>query len=281
MKRFTQSAIAARLSVAGLSLALATLATFWHSAKPAQATPPVATVAATVVTADAPTGKIKGRLIWGGAEAPAPKPLDVNKDTNVCGKGGPLVDRKLIVDPKTKGVKWGLAFLVNPKGNYTAAVEDLLKKHPQVELDQKFCEYVPYVVGVNEGQSLLLKSSDSVSHNVHLNAFTNEAFNVILPGNGEMTKKLVVEKRPMSLTCDIHPWMQAWIMVYNHPFFAVTGEDGSFVIEGIPAGAQKLVIWHPAVGYATLNNAAGMPVTVEGGKDADVGAIKLDPAKVK
>lgn len=226
-------------------------------------------------------GNVKGRLVWGGATAPTPKPLDVNKDTNVCGKGGPLLDRDLVVDPKTKGVRWGLVYIVNPKGMNQEAVDALLKKHPKVELDQKYCEYVPFVIGLNEGQELLLKSSDAVNHNVHLNAFQNEAFNVILPPNGEMTKKLVAERRPMTMTCDIHPWMKAYVMVYNHPFFAVTNADGSFEIDGVPAGAQKLVIWQPAVGYVTPGAGSGMAVDVAAGKSKDIGEIKLDPSKVK
>jgi hypothetical protein len=226
-------------------------------------------------------GTLRGRLVWGGASVPAPRPLDVNKDTNVCGKGGPLLDRRLVVDPKTRGVQWGIAYLVNPRGTNQPAVDALVKQHPKVELDQKSCEYVPFVIGMNEGQALLLKSSDSVNHNVHLSAFANEAFNVILPPNGQLSKQLVAEKRPLTMTCDIHPWMEAWVMVYNHPFFAVTRADGSFTIDGVPAGAQRLVLWQPAVGYVTPGAGSGMAVTVEAGKAQDVGELKLDPSKVK
>jgi hypothetical protein len=281
MIAFHRRPFAVRLGIACCGLASAFVLAPRPAARPAHASPPVAPAVANVVSAGGDYGKVKGRLVWGGDNAPAPKPLDVNKDTNVCGKGGALVDRKLVVDPKTKGVKWGIAYIVNPKGANPGAVEELVKKHPNVELDQKSCEYVPFVVGMNEGQSLLLKSSDAVNHNVHLNAFTNEAFNVILPPNGQMTKKLVAERRPMSMTCDIHPWMQAYVMVYNHPFFAVTDADGSFEIDGVPAGAQKLVVWQPSVGYVTPGAGSGMAVTVEAGKAADVGAIKLDPTKVK
>ena len=281
MKRFTRWSFATRLALAGLGLAVAAVFSLRSPATPAHAAPPAAPVAASVVAADGQYGKIKGRLVWGGEKAPTPKALDVNKDTNVCGKGGTLVDRDTIVDPKTKGVRWGLAYILNPKGTNPGAVEALVKKHPKVELDQKFCEYVPYVVGLNDQQTLLLKSSDEVNHNVHLTAFTNEAFNVILPPNGQMSRTLVAEKRPLTMTCDIHPWMKAYIMVFNHPFFAVTDTDGSFEIDGVPAGAQKFVLWEPAVGYVTSGAASGMPVTVEAGKTTDVGELQLDPKKVK
>src|SRR5262249_41922444 len=99
--------------------------------------------------------------------------------------------------------------------------------------------------------------------------------------NGELKKKLVAEKRPIPLACDIHPWMKGHIMVFDHPFFAVTGPDGSFEIRGVPAGEQNLVVWQSNVGFVTPGLLKGMPVKVEAGKVRDVGAIKLDPAKVK
>lgn len=289
MKPFTRWPVAARLAAAGLGLMSAALLASRFPAAPAHAAPPVAPAAANLVTADGSFGTIKGRLIWGGSSVPEPKKLVVNKDEQVCGKDGPLVDHKLTVDAKTKGVKWGLAYIVNPKGENPEALEALIKervdalikKHPTVVLDQKSCEYLPYVLAMNENQSLLLKSSDEVNHNVHLNAFTNEPFNVILPPKGELPKKLVAERRPMPMTCDIHPWMQAWVAVFKHPFFAVTDTDGSFEIQGVPAGAQKLVLWQPAVGYVTAGAASGMGVLVEAGKTTDVGELKLDPSKVK
>ena len=70
-------------------------------------------------------------------------------------------------------------------------------------------------------------------------------------------------------------------MVFDHPFFAVTKDDGSFEITGVPAGMQNLVVWQEKVGYVTEGAARGKPVKVEAGKVTDVGEIKIDPAKVK
>jgi hypothetical protein len=75
--------------------------------------------------------------------------------------------------------------------------------------------------------------------------------------------------------------MKGFIMVFDHPFFAITNDDGSFEIEGAPAGAQKLVIWQEKVGYVTEGLAGGQAVKVQAGRTADMGAIKVDPAKVK
>ena len=69
----------------------------------------------------------------------------------------------------------------------------------------------------------MIKSSDPVNHNVRYAAFTNPAFNQILAPNGQLEMKFVAERRPILVACDIHPWMKAYLMVFDHPFFAVTG----------------------------------------------------------
>ena len=164
-----------------------------------------------------------------------------------------------MVDPKTKGVAYGFAYLVKPKGANPEAVKALLAKQPKVELDQKNCEFLPYVLAIHQDQTLVIKSSDPVNHNVRYAAFTNAAFNQILAPKGELEVKLVAERRPIVVACDIHSWMKAYLMVFDHPFFAVTGEDGSFEIKGVPAGEQNLVVWQEKVGYVNPEKAKGIP----------------------
>jgi len=230
-------------------------------------------------------GTIKGRLVWGGTDVPPAKNLaetgQATKDPQVCAKDAPITARDLSIDPSTKGVRFAFAYLVKPQGANPDAVQAIVAKTPQVVIDQKNCEFLPYVTAMIQNQPLVLKSSDSVNHNVRFSAFTNAPFNQILPPNGQVELKLVAERRPIPLACDIHPWMKGYIMVFDHPFFAITSEDGSFEITGVPAGVQKLVVWQEKVGYVTEGLAAGQAVQVEPGKATDVGAIKLDPAKVK
>jgi len=224
-------------------------------------------------------------LVWGGDTAPEAKNAvekgKAEKDPTVCAASAAIRDKKLVVDPKTKGVRYAFAYLVRPKGNNPDAMKAALEKTPTVEIDQKNCEFLPYAVAVLQDQPVKFKSSDPVNHNIHLNPFTNPAFNQILPPNGEVDKKFVRERLPIKLTCDIHPWMEGWIMVVDHPFFAVSGEDGSFEIKGVPAGEQNLVVWQSTVGFATPGLARGMPVQVKAGEAVDVGEVKLDPSKVK
>lgn len=230
-------------------------------------------------------GTIKGKLVWGGEKPPAVKPLiavgAATKDPTVCAAKKAIPDNKLPVDPSTLGVRYAFAYLVRPKGENPDAVKALVAKTASVVIDQANCEFLPYSTALHQDQTLIFKSTDPVNHNVHLTPFNNAPFNTILAPSGQIEKKLVAERRVIPLSCDIHPWMKGWVMVFDHPFFAVTGEDGSFEIKGVPAGTQSLVVWQEATGYVTKNAARGMEVTVKAGQTTDIGSVKLDPAKVK
>jgi hypothetical protein len=137
------------------------------------------------------------------------------------------------------------------------------------------------VLPMHQDQTLLVKSSDPINHNVRLTPFANAGLNQNLAPNGQLEVKLVAERLPIRVACDIHPWMHAWIMVFDHPFYAVTGTDGTFEIQGLPAGTDNLVLWQENIGFVTAGGRRGMPVTVKAGEVTDVGEIKIDPAKVK
>ncbi len=186
-----------------------------------------------------------------------------------------IPSRELVVDPATKGVAYGFAYLVRPRGTNPDAVKDILTRSPKIELDQKNCEFLPYALAIHQDQTLVIKSSDPVNHNVRYSPFTNAAFNQILAPKGEVQVKLVAERRPIMVACDIHSWMKAYVMVFDHPFFAVTGSDGSFEIRGVPAGEQNLVLWQEKVGYVGFTDPAkkaqGRVITVRAGEVTDVG----------
>jgi plastocyanin len=224
-------------------------------------------------------GTIKGRLVWGGPEAPKRAPIKADKNPEVCGKP-PLYDPELVVDSASLGVANAFAFLPAPVGKNADAEKALLAAHPKVELDQKNCEFLPTSLAVHKDQTIVFKSSDAVGHNVHYIGFGNNA-NFALGPNGSAEKKLMAEKRAINLVCDIHPWMKGNLMVFNHPFFAVTAPDGSFEIKGVPPGKQKIVVWHRKVGFVTDGAATGLAVDVKAGEVTDLGEVKLDPAKVK
>jgi hypothetical protein len=122
-------------------------------------------------------------------------------------------------------------------------------KTPAV-LDQKGCQYNPHVMAVMTGQPIQVKNSDPFLHNVHSLAIDNPAFNFGQPNvdPGRPVDPMKVAER-FKLKCDVHPWMNAQVSVFEHPFFAVTKEDGTFKIPGnLPDGDYKLVFWHEKLG---------------------------------
>jgi hypothetical protein len=253
----------------------------------AAASSPAHLLLAAAAVAQADTGTIKGRLIWGDDKIPEVKELVAKgqtdaKDAAVCATRA-IMSRDLVVDPKTKGVAYAFAYLTKPKGDSTAQVKALLAKTPQVVVDQKTCEFQPYALAFHKDQKLVLKSSDPVSHNVRFSGFKNTGVNTMVAPNGQfaVTPNLDAESRPMELHCDIHSWMTGWLLVLDHPFFTTTTTDGSFEIKDVPAESQNLILWQSNVGYANPKFGAGMPVTVKAGEVTDVGEIKIDPARRK
>jgi plastocyanin len=119
---------------------------------------------------------------------------------------------------------------------------------PPAELDQVNCLYVPRLLGVQIGQPLILRSSDPIPHNVHYNPSRNPSSNFNMARAGQEHVTSFRQPEFIRARCDIHPWMVGHIGVFANPFFAVTGSDGSFRIEGLPAGTYTLATWHELYG---------------------------------
>lgn len=118
-----------------------------------------------------------------------------------------------------------------------------------VELAQKGCTYGPHVIGVMSNQDIKIVNSDPTNHNIHPLPKINQEWNESQPPNGESKlKKFAREEVMIPVKCNVHPWMRSYIGVVNHPFFAVTGDDGSFTIKGLPPGKYTLEAWHEKYG---------------------------------
>jgi plastocyanin len=133
-------------------------------------------------------------------------------------------------------------------------------------IDQDGCLYHPRVLGVMVGQPLQIVNSDPVLHNIKAVPRDNRTFNISQPRAGmTSTRTFNTPEIMVPLECNVHGWMNAFVGVVAHPYFATSGADGSFTISGLPAGTYQVEAWHetlgtqraevtvPADGAATLN----------------------------
>jgi hypothetical protein len=118
-----------------------------------------------------------------------------------------------------------------------------------VTLDQKGCMYAPHIVAVMTGQNIDIKTSDATNHNIHPQPTVNQEWNESQPpGSEDKMKSFPRQEVWIPVKCNIHPWMRSYIAVVGHPFFAVTGDDGTFTIKGLPPGTYTVEMVHEKYG---------------------------------
>lgn len=227
-------------------------------------------------------GSLKGRVVWAGSESPALEKVKVDKDQDHCLSKGDINSEKFVINPKNKGVKWVFTWLVDPKD-----AKGKIPVHPslaepsakEVVIDQPCCKFEPHVLGLREGQILVAKNSSPIPHNVNLvsvgkNPSKNE---IVPPGRAVKVEGWVSATAPTLVKCDIHPWMIGYVRVFNHPYFAITDEDGNFEMKNAPVGEWNLVVWQEEAGWVT-GDRKGIPVKIASGDSKPI-SIELKPSK--
>ena len=195
---------------------------------------------AATAKADGP-GSVTGKVTFDG-EPPVRTPVKMAADPN-CKPGPESLSETQIVSAD-KGLKNVFVYVKDGLGN--AVYETPTKP---IVLDQVGCRYEPHVFGVFAGQPVEIKNSDPTLHNVHAIPKSNEEFNFGQePSTPPGTKTFTKPEIGLSFRCDVHGWMRAYANVVTHPFFAVTGNDGSFAIKGLPAGTYTIEAWHERLG---------------------------------
>ncbi len=231
-------------------------------------------------------GTIKGRVVWDGPQAPKRAQVNVTKDQQACQKNGPLLEDKLVVNPKNKGIRWCVVYLMDADGfNKAIPIHPKLQaiKNKTVELDQPCCQFEPHMVALREGQTLVVKNSATIAHNVNIvGGAKGPNLNQIVPAGGSFkVEDIKARPLPMIVKCDIHPWMSGRIAVLKHPYFVVTDADGNFEIKDAPAGNFRLVISHEEgwVLGEPKPSKNGKKIAIKAGQTTDLGDIRWKPAE--
>jgi plastocyanin len=196
-------------------------------------------------------GTISGTVKFKGT-TPAPKKLDVGKDKEVCGKTT-KTDQSLVVN----------------NGNIVNAVVTItdIKKGKKIELkkvqlDQNGCQYHPHVLAFPAGSTVEVLNPDGILHNIHSYSKVNSAFNMAQPKFKKTLEVKIDKPEPIEIKCDVHGWMQGWLVATDSPYAAVTDDSGNFKLTDVPAGTYTVEVWQEKLGKSTQK------VTVKAKEDA-------------
>jgi plastocyanin len=205
----------------------------------------------------ATAGDVTGSVVLDGT-APKNEPIKMAADPT-CAKQatGPQFQETYTVGGDGKSLGNVFVYVKDGLGNYaydppTAAAV----------IDQKGCRYTPHVMGVRVGQKIEIVNSDPTLHNIHATPKANSEFNTGQPMQGMKTEHTFTAKEVMvPFKCDVHGWMNAYAGVLDHPYFAVTGDDGKFSLKGLPPGTYTVEAWHERLGAATESVTLGAKET--------------------
>jgi plastocyanin len=184
----------------------------------------------------ADTGTISGKVTIAGL-APKLANLPVTRDMKFCGTSKP--DESLEVGERG-GVKNVVVWLTD-----APAPKKIEKKQ---KLDQQSCAFTPHVIAATVGSTLDVVNSDPVLHNARAQAGETRAFNYAMPIKGHLIPTRLKKDGFFKVSCDVHPWMRAWLVVLPSAAYAITDANGAYTLEGVPAGKHRIKTWHERLG---------------------------------
>jgi hypothetical protein len=225
---------------------------------------------------------LKAKFVYDGAAA-KPAPVDITKDQAVCGKHN-LVDESLVI-AKDGAVANVVAYLYVGRGSAKPPVHESYAKtaNAEVQLNNVNCRYEPHVALLRTTQTLVIGNKDPVGHNTKIDPFFNTPVNPIIPASGQLKQKFpIAERLPVPVSCSIHPWMKAWLLVQETPYMAVSDKEGNLEIKNVPAGEWTFQFYHEKAGFVREVILDGKPtewskgrleINIEG--DTDLGEVRL------
>lgn len=226
-------------------------------------------------------GSITGKIVFTGA-APKPKPISMDADAVCAAKHSGPVYPEIVVANDNGTLRNVFVYVKTGLEGKTFAVPD-----QPVVLDQDGCQYKPHTLGIQAGQSLKVVTSDKTTHNIHPMPAVNREWNVSQPpGADPIIKSFSRPEANIPVKCNQHPWMRANIHVTSNPFYAVSGPDGAFKIEGLPPGDYELEAMHEQYGAQTMKVTVGpkesksVDFTYKADQAYRPGSMKIMPALV-
>ncbi len=192
-------------------------------------------------------GSVTGTVTYDG-KVPNLKPLAMDADPACAAKHKAPVPNEMLLLGSGNGMG---NILVRVKSGLPAGKTYPAPKEPVV-MDQNGCVYKPHVFVVQAGQPLKVLNSDGVLHNVHALPKVNSQFNIAMPPSRKEADHVFDKPEDVfKIKCDVHPWMTAYTMVIDNPFYSVTTPDGKFSIANLPAGSYEIEAWHEKLGAKT------------------------------
>lgn len=229
-------------------------------------------------------GGLKGRFVVEGTP-PKPQPVENVKDPHCV--HAKLVDQTVLVSEK--GELRNAVVYLRPERGQTLAVhpEDQAALGKPVELANKQCVFTPHVTLVRVGQPMVITNEDPMAHNTKLDLIRNRATNDIIPAGGEVKKVFnEAESKPLPVSCNIHTFMNGYVLVREDPYMAVSGDDGAFEIRRLPAGEHEFQFWHETGYLRDVQTSVGatsrrgrLTLSIKPGETLDLGEIKV-PAQL-
>jgi hypothetical protein len=207
---------------------------------------PAGEAAAPVIDA-ATAATVSGRVTFSGS-APAMQPIDVSSEETCHAKAEthPVLTENVVVNPNGT-LRYVFVYVKEGLG-------DMKFPSPTtpIVLDQVGCRYEPHVFGIQPAQPLTIRNSDEgVLHNIHTLSAKGNSFNFGMPRPMDVSKEFKSSEVMVRIKCDVHSWMHAFAGVVDHPFYGVTGEDGTFKFPPLPPGQYVIEAWHEEYGTRT------------------------------
>jgi hypothetical protein len=189
-------------------------------------------------------GTISGKAVYSGNKVPNDEMLTITSNKEFC--GDKIAARKYLIN-KDKEIKNVVVYLADIKSGKDIPAQPVI-------IDNVKCFFEPHVsVGfIGQGNMAVNRNSDPIFHNIHAYIRHKTIYNLSIPEKGNEIKRKFYKTGIMSITCNVHPWMLSYVLIFNHPYAAVTNEKGEYSIPDIPVGTYEVRAWHEGFGDISL-----------------------------